>query len=243
VKPLRVPVESLSVGDCALDRDASNYVLRVHRMHAGQPLVLFDPLRSVEATATLLHATANVATCRVEAIRDARAVPTHAVSLLQALAKGDKLDRVVRDAVALGVGRIIFVVASRSVVRLKANESQARRQRWQRIATESARQSGRGNIPELVGPLSLEDGAARVEDCSLRLLLSPQAPTRLALLLAGCAAQPVALCIGPEGGLTSAEAIGLSKRGFQAVRFGDFTLRTETAATAVLGALVDWGMA
>lgn len=238
---LRVPVESICMGDNVLGREGSHYVLHVHRLRPGMPVILCDALHGIEADATLSSATAKTATCHVKALRQARAVPTHAVTLMQCLAKGDKLDRVVRDATALGATRIVVVAAIRSVVLVDASESEARRQRWTRIAIEAARQSGRGNIPEILGPLDLDDGANQVTDCPLRLLMSPQAPKRLSTLLCRCEVQPIALCIGPEGGLEAAEEELLVSRGFQTVRFGDFTLRTETAATAALGALVDWG--
>jgi 16S rRNA (uracil1498-N3)-methyltransferase len=241
VKPLRVPVESLGVGEYALDRDASNYVLRVHRIRPGQLLVLFDPTHGTEALATLLRATAKTATCRIDAIVDSRAVPTHAVTLLQALSKGDKIDRVIRDATALGVGQIVVVHAKRSVVRGEATQTEARRRRWQRIAAQAARQCGRGNVPAICGPLAFDPSLVSVADCSLRLCMSPDAPQRLSALLARHAVQPVAVLIGPEGGFVPDEERKLEAEGFTAVRLGDFTLRTETAATAALSVLADWG--
>jgi 16S rRNA (uracil1498-N3)-methyltransferase len=241
LKPLRVPVDSLEVGEQALDRDASNYVLRVHRVRPGQSLVLFDPIRGTEAVATLMRATAKAATCRIEAIVDSQAVPTHAVTLLQALSKGDKVDRVISDATALGASGIVVVSTSRCVVSFEEVQYEARSRRWQRIAAQSARQCGRGNVPTICGPLEFDASLLRIEHCSLRLVMSPEAPTPLSALLARQALQPVAVFIGPEGGLVPDEERKLEAKGFTAVRLGGFTLRTETAATAVLGVLADWG--
>lgn len=240
MKPLRVPVEALKIGEHLLDRDASHYVLNVHRCRPGMPLVLFDAAHGIEADATLVATAGKAALCQVETLRASRAVPTHPVTLVQSLSKGDKLDRVVRDATALGVTRIVAVAATRSIVHVDPSDALERRQRWSRIAVEAARQSGRGNVPEIIGPLDLAEGAGVVEDCSLRLLLSPHAQTRLGAVLVGHAAVPVAVCIGPEGGFDDEECGLLVARGFEPVRFGDFVLRTETAATAVLGALTDW---
>ena len=169
-------------------------------------------------------------------------MPNHPVTLVQSLAKGDKLERVVRDATALGVTRIVMVAANRSIVRVDASEREQRRQRCRRIAIEAARQSGRGNVPSILGPFALDEGARLVQDCPLRVLLSPDASVRLSSLLVGRVAVPVAVCIGPEGGFEPNEEGLLRASGFEVVRFGDFTLRTETAATAVLGALVDWAV-
>lgn len=241
MKVLRVPVELLSSGDHDLDRESSHYVLQVHRVRPGARLVLFDAARGVEAEAVLLKTHGKVATCRIGAVGESRAIPHDTITLLQAFAKGDKMDRVMRDATALGVARIIVVATTRCVVRVDADESEHRQRRWRRIAIEAARQSGRGNVPEIVGPLELDPATKQVAHVPLRLLLSPHAPERLTNVLMQYGAQPVAICIGPEGGLTPEEESVLLAQGFQSVRFGDFTLRTETAATAVLGALIDRG--
>ena len=53
---------------------------------------------------------------------------------------------------------------------------------------------------------------------------------------------PVTLLAGPEGGLTTEEAMLAHSRGFQAARLGPRVLRTETAALAALAAIQTlWG--
>lgn len=243
MRPLRVPVDQLREGDQELDREASHYVLTVHRLRAGMPLVLFDAARGTEADATLSGVKAKAAICRVAESRRSQAIPLRPTTLIQSLAKGDKLERVVRDATALGVTRVIAATARRSVPRFDVTENELRRERWTRIAVEAARQSGRGNIPELVGPWDLQRAAEAAADCQLRLMLAPNAPVRLRALLAERRDEAVAVCIGPEGGFEPIEEELLVGHGFVPVRFGDFILRTETAATAVLGALVDFRIA
>lgn len=242
MKALRVPTESLSIGEHRLDPDAAHYVSRVHRLQPGAELVLFDVQTGQEASARLVSVTAKAAVCRVERIWATTALPEHAISLYQSLAKGDKNDRVIRDATALGVSRILLVATERSVTRYDNDTGEARLGRWQRIAVESARQCGRGNLPELTGPIAFDAAAELQAETQLKLLLSPLATQTLSGVLRRSRPQPVALFIGPEGGLAPTEEQALIARGFQPVRFGRFTLRTETAATAVLGALVDWGL-
>jgi 16S rRNA (uracil1498-N3)-methyltransferase len=50
-------------------------------------------------------------------------------------------------------------------------------------------------------------------------------------------ATPVALLVGPEGGLTDSEIRFATAEGFASVKLGPFVLRTETATTAALGAI------
>ena len=200
---------------------------------------MFDPLLGVEAEAEIVAEAAGAITCRLDGVRPSgyRAVP---ICLLQALAKGDKPDQTIREATALGVERIVFVETEHVVVRLEAERSATRRTRWQRIAVEAARQSGRGNIPAIQGPLPLLDVLAQAAQ-SQRLLLSPNAAPLLAQLADWQPGQAVALLVGPEGGLSAAEIARAESAGFRPAALGRTTLRTELAGVAALGALVAFG--
>lgn len=238
MKALRVPAEGLACGICALSVDASNYVLRVHRATVGTPLTLFDPGLGLEAQATLSSVRGRTALCDVVSIAAAAAVPQERLVLLQAYAKGDKVDRVVRDATALGTTEIIIVATTRSIIQHEDADSSRRSERFRRIAVESARQCGRGNIPLLKGPMRFESLLnGTVELPEERWVLSPQGQSSLGERLALRAREPLAFFIGPEGGFTDVEIASLQELGFQPVRFSEFVLRTETAATAVLGAV------
>ncbi|MGB4593238.1 MAG: RsmE family RNA methyltransferase, partial [Coriobacteriia bacterium] len=69
------------------------------------------------------------------------------VWLVQGLAKGEKMDLVVRMATELGVERIIPLSTSRSVVRLDAGRAEVRVERWQRIVAGAAKQAQLARIP------------------------------------------------------------------------------------------------
>jgi 16S rRNA (uracil1498-N3)-methyltransferase len=239
MKVLRVPVESLSEGDIDLDTEASNYVLRVHRRKTDDALLLFDPERALEADAQLLGGQGRSARCRVGSLRPSATLPRARIVLLQAYAKGDRVDRVVRDATTLGVTDIVVTVTQRSVVQASDGDSAHRYERWHRIAVEAARQCGRGDIPRLVGPLEL----GKVDMSELpehRLVLAPDADHSLGQWQRERPPGDVALLIGPEGGLEALEIQRLEGLNFVPVRFAQFVLRTETAATAVLGAIASW---
>jgi 16S rRNA (uracil1498-N3)-methyltransferase len=213
----------------------------VHRVGPGEPLVLFDPYQGLEADALLVSGQGKVAVCRVTQVRPTAAVPKWPLVLIQSYAKGDKVERVVKDATALGVTQIVIVCTERTVVQIRAEEATHRRERFERIAIEAARQCGRGDVPTVVGPLGfteyLEQAASLPAE---RLVLSPEGTTSMSEWAKYTAACPLALFIGPEGGLEAREVSRLTACGFRAVRFADFVLRTETAATSVLGAVALW---
>jgi len=229
------PRTLLKEGELVLDEAASHYVARVHRLSAGDRVVLFDPEARLEADATIASIERRVA-CVVSAVRAASAVPTAALTLVQALGKGDKPERVVRDATALAATRIVFVESARSVVRASA-WSDDKRRRFRAIAVEAARQSGRGDVPVIEGPMSLAEAATLVKD-SMRLCLAPGRGPSLRAALAGRETDSIALFVGPEGGFDDGELSALAEAGLAFVVLGELVLRTEVAAAAALAAVI-----
>jgi 16S rRNA (uracil1498-N3)-methyltransferase len=229
---LRVPHSPLCAGELTLLAEESHYVSRVRRMSAGDELVLFDSDAKTEADAVILIADKKRTRVNVGALRAASVVGSLPVTLIQALGKGDKPERVLRDATALGIARVVIVETERSVPR-----GPKRRARWQKVLSDAARQSGRGDVPELSLPEDLD--AALNEAAGSRFVLAPSAETSLMTALRDWRGrQPLTLLIGPEGGLSEDEISRALTRGFLRVRFGSLVLRTETACTALLGALL-----
>lgn len=236
---LRVPLEALSPGQRQLGGALARYILRVHRRGIGDRLACFDPELGLEADAEILHVTGDTLECRFDNVRPSgyRAYP---ICLLQGLAKGTKPDSTLAEATALGVQSIVFVDTERAVVRLDRERGATRRERWQRIAAEAARQSGRGNVPHILGPLPFETALGQLT-APRRLLLSPAGTPLLRLLADWRAEQELALLVGPEGGFSRAEIERTAALGFLEASLGRTTLRSELAGVAALGALVAFG--
>jgi 16S rRNA (uracil1498-N3)-methyltransferase len=234
---VRVAVHPLVEGDAVLDVPASRYLVKVHRFEPGADFVVFDPEARSEADATLLEARIDGARCRIGTPRAAAQVSEHRFALIQCLGKGDKIDQVIRDATALGVQRLTIATSERAVVRI-SDEGPHRLERWRRIAIDAARQSGRGDLPEIIAPVELAvalDGASAAH----KLCLDPRAGVGLYRALAGWTeSEAIDVLIGPEGGLSPDELAAADRAGFVRVTLGPFTLRTETAETAALGAIL-----
>jgi 16S rRNA (uracil1498-N3)-methyltransferase len=236
-RTLRVPLDGLTAGERTLDGDAAHYVVRVHRLAAGDVFLAFDPSACTEADATVLAVAKRGVRCRLEAPRAAARLGLSGVTLVVCATKGDKLDEVVRAATALGASRISIVESERSVPELGSAEK--RFARFRSIAIDAARQSGRGDLPELVGPAPLSDVFARFSTSDARkLCLDPAAETSLGALLSTRGEQPLALLVGPEGGFTQAELDAAERAGFVRARLGELVLRAELASVAALSAVV-----
>lgn len=234
---LRAPVGSLGAGERSLDPATSRYLVRVHRLRSGDAFLAFDVDAGQEADAEILEADPRRARVRIGLPRPARVAAPLPVTLLWALGKGDKPESVIRDATALGVERVVLVSSERSVPRL-GERAEGRRERWRVVAREAARQSGRGDVPELVGPLTLEQALGLAPD-ALGVVLEPEAEAPLAEALGDWALPaPLRVLVGPEGGFDEAELAAARAAGLRSARFGRLTLRTELCAVAVLGALL-----
>jgi 16S rRNA (uracil1498-N3)-methyltransferase len=224
----RAPLSPIRAGEQQLPRDLAAYLVKVLRLRAGDPFVVFDPEAGVEAEAELLRDVPAIA--RVSEPR-AVVVSGRPVTLVHGLAKGDKPEQVLRAAVALGARRVLFVRTERSMA-----GAELRLERLRAVMLDAARQCGRGDLPELLGPLDLTEGARVVAE--LRYVLDPTAGQSLlaALRIVGDSIdRGVALAVGPEGGFSPSELALLVDAGFAPVRLGAHVLRTELAATAALG--------
>ncbi len=234
---LRVPVPSLGGGELRLDRAASRYVRRVHRLGRGDTIIVFDPEGHVEARALIIDdSEAGCLLCVEEPVVLQAPPPLHRC-LVQAAGKGDKLDTVVRDATALGVTTLVLLDADRSVRRLSGSAGN-KVERWRRICIEAARQCGRADVPNLEIAGSFADALGIVEGAEVRWILEPRAQAQLGDLLPSVSfSSELAVFVGPEGGWTPAELEAATTAGLEPVRAWPYVLRTETAATALLGAI------
>lgn len=165
------------------------------------------------------------------------------ITLLQALAKGEKMDLIIRQAVELGVDRIVPVVTARSIPRWNEAREAGRRQRWRAIIRAAAAQSRRAGLPA-VEPV--QDFAAVPALLAGRTALVPweeESGRGLDFIFEQAAPEgAVFIFIGPEGGITPGEMAALEAAGAKPVHLGPRILRVETAAAVTL-ALVQaaWG--
>jgi 16S rRNA (uracil1498-N3)-methyltransferase len=234
---LRVPVSGLQAGFFELDESAARYVTRVHRLSQGAHLTVFDPAARVEADAVIVRADRRRVICDVTLVRAATNVAQRPLWLLQGLSKADRFDLVVRDATALGATDIVPVAFERCDV-VVAGQSDARQRRWARISVEASRQCGRGDAATIHPCNNQLQAMAMLPSDAVRLCLWEQAVRPLGELAESIARAPgMVVMIGPEGGLEAGEVELAREFGFEVVSMGPFILRTETAATAVLGAI------
>jgi len=169
--------------------------------------------------------------------------PGPRIEVHQGLARGDKVDGVIRHLVEMGVDRIVVFEAGRSVARWDGARQAAAGRRWATIAREAAKQSHRAWLPVLEGPLPEAAAAAATATeppgRGLGLEADPAAASRLRDVLQDRVPTPdsVWVVVGPEGGLSEDEVATFAAAGAVPVSLGPQILRTETASV-VAAALV-----
>jgi 16S rRNA (uracil1498-N3)-methyltransferase len=222
--------------DVVLPAQAAEHLTRVLRLEPGAPLTLFNGAGG-EYSATL-GATAGKKTQVRVLEHDAveRDSPAD-ITLVQGVARGERMDLIVQKATELGVTRIVPVLADRSVVKLDPKQRARKLEHWQAIAISACEQCGRNRVPEVREPAALGDAIAELAAGSVRWLLAADARDSLATVAADAAARPIVLLIGPEGGLADNERQFALANGFAACRLGPRVMRTETAGLAALALL------
>ncbi len=228
-----------ATGATELPADEARHLARVLRLRAGDTVAVFDG-RGREVIARVESATATRVSVRSVEPRAAVPEPKVAITLAQALLKSDRMDRVVRDAVMLGVAAIRPFASRRSDVPLKAMAEGGRQHRWERTVVASVKQCGRAVVP----PVHL---ASEFQD----VLKGPPGGTRLMFVEPGAGVEPAALTtlegapppsdaivlIGPEGGWDPGEVRDARAAGVTLLSFGSRVLRADAAAASVMSVL------
>lgn len=225
--------------EVALPASAANHVARVLRLRTGAPVVAFDG-SGRDYHCEVVAIDGSRVRVRVGEAAEVRRESPLAVTLVQAVSRGERMDLTLQKATELGVRAIVPVFSARSVVRLDERQAAARLRHWQAVVVSACEQSGRSMLPRVHAPLDLAHYLADAPHGGLRLVPSPGARDSLA----GLSEAPTRaeLLVGPEGGFEGGELLAAESAGFKPVRLGPRVLRTETAgivALAVLQAL--WG--
>lgn len=216
---------------------AVSYLTRVLRLAPGAPLILFDG-NGGEYAAIFESATRERVRCRVGSFSAVERESALRITVLQGIARGDRMDTIVQKCTELGVARIVPIASERSVVRVSQEAGERKRVHWRGVAISACEQCGRNRIPDLDAPLAIDVALAGARSHARRVMLDPEAPRTLTERAS--ALEPdenLALLVGPEGGLSDSERALAEHAGFEPCSLGPRVLRTETAALAALSVL------
>lgn len=155
------------------------------------------------------------------------------LQLVQAVAKGDRMDWIIQKAVELGVASIQPVISQRSNVNLPSDRWQKKLAHWQGIITSACEQCGRNRVPDIFNVKPLAEIAEQTASLDAhKVIFSPKSQTLLsAQQFSGV---DFIMAVGPEGGFDDDEEAFLAQKGYDLYNLGPRILRTETAAISAI---------
>jgi 16S rRNA (uracil1498-N3)-methyltransferase len=227
-----IPPERITGTEIPLQTKEARYLLTVLRLTAGDAVTVFDGEGQEYRGELREDDEQGVYLVIQEELHPKRESPLR-ITLGQGLLKGDKMKFVIQKATELGVDKIIPLVTSRSIPIVEGERESLRIGRWQRIAQEAAKQSGRTIVPEIKAIEELTDFLAQGE--GVRIMLWEGEPTPLREIAGKIDPRAgITLLIGPEGGFTEEEATAAQAQGFLVAGLGQRVLRAETATLSCL---------
>ncbi|MEN6340621.1 MAG: 16S rRNA (uracil(1498)-N(3))-methyltransferase [Clostridiaceae bacterium] len=212
--------------------DDAHHIARVLRMRTGDALSLCDGAgREFDAVINAISQTEVV--CTIGDAHESGAESPCKVTLFQCLPKTGKFETIIQKCTELGVFAVVPVFSSRCVV-VPDKDFDKKRERYQRVALEAAKQSRRAAVPDVL-PL-VKIGSIQPKQFDLFLIAYEEEETRSLKTALKQSSSPgsIGILIGPEGGLTSEEVSRLTQLGAVSVSLGKRILRTETAGMAML---------
>lgn len=241
----------LEVGQASVWRGReAQHAAAVRRLHPGETVSISDGA-GLTVTGTTIEATRDTVRMTVTRItHDARPRPT--LTLVQALAKGDRDERAIESATELGVDRVIPWQASRSIAQWRGPKQAKGEAKWKNIVTAATKQSLRSWVPEVL-PLATMSALRDVLRNSLILVLDPRSDEKVTdaavvsamQALAGSpeasqnsgTSADIALIVGPEGGISADELATFAEWGARRVLLGTNVLRTSTAGPTAIAVI------
>jgi 16S rRNA (uracil1498-N3)-methyltransferase len=235
---LWAPPERWTEADIRLPPPEAHHAQRVLRLRAGDEVTVLDGAGRTARCVLVDEFSSDPRLAIVERASHPRPAPE--IVVYQGAAKGAKVDTVVGRLGALGAAEVVVFSSERSVVSWDTGKSARVAERWAAVARSAAKQSGNPWITATGPPLAWPDLIERVEREPRAVLLWEEADMALRKVVAG---ERLALVVGPEGGITPAEAAALRSVGAMPASLGPRILRTEEAAVAaVIGVLWHFGV-
>ena len=216
--------------------DDARHISRSLRMQPGENVVLCDSI-GTDYNGRIERIADDGVEVRILEFCKSVAEPSVQVTVYQGLPKAEKMDSIVQKAVETGAVKIVPGLTSRCVSKPDEKAAAKKAARWQKIALEAAKQSGRGIIPQ-IAPLTGFREAVKQAAQSGEIILFFEGGGKSIAELVGRETRELAVFIGPEGGFFFADVDFAVQNGAEIGTLGARILRTETAPIAALAAIM-----
>lgn len=234
---IRFFIENISDNNYTLTGEDAHHAIKSLRVKIGENIILCDKnsfehickVEKISKDEVLLSAIKSQKNTSESNIK---------ITLYQALPKNDKMDLVVQKSVELGVFKIVPIETSRCISKPSEKSISKKIERWQKIAKEAAKQSGRGIIPNISSPLKLDEAISKIKDYDKSLVFYENGGEKIKNSLKTYD-KNISIFIGPEGGFETEEIDKLKSFGATISTLGTRILRTETASLAAISVITN----
>lgn len=228
-----------------IDGPVARQITRVLRLEVGDNVVLLDN-SGWEYIVTLEDVTASDVSFRILDKYLGNGEPSIKITLCQALLKGGKLETVWQKGTELGISTFIPMVSSRAINRGGGNSPDNKHERWHRVISEAAEQSGRSLIPKLSPIEPFQEAIVKSQGVRLlaweeEVLQSNGGLSLKSYLIDNIdkiARDGLSIFVGPEGGFDRYEIEHAWELGVPSVSLGRRILRAETAGLVMASAVM-----
>ena len=223
-----------------IDSEDANHLKRVLRINVGDVITVCDGA-GIDYTVKVSEIGKNEIECDIIDRKKSDTEPNINITLYQGLPKAAKMDYIIQKNTELGISKIVPAKLARCVVKLENKAAEDKKcERWQKIAIASAKQSGRGIVPVIDNPMTVDEIIEDVKDYDLVFVpYECEDQSRLKTIVESVPdAKDIAFIIGPEGGFDISEIEKFKAAGIKTVTLGKRILRTETAAESVVSMLM-----
>lgn len=177
--------------------------------------------------------------CKIISSENSKSEPDIFLTLYQALPKGDKFETIIQKSVELGVSRIVPVMTKRCVSRPDDKSFSKKLIRYNKIAEEAAKQSGRGIIPEITPIMDFDKAVKEASENDIPLICYEREGGKRFSEIDFMGKKTVSLIIGSEGGFDASEAENAIDKGIIPIWLGERILRCETAPVAAISIIMN----
>lgn len=232
---------AITDGSAAIIGADAYHIARSLRMAVGEKITVCDEDRN-EYLCELTRIRDDEVTARILSLKTNDTELPCRVRLYQSLAKGEKMDYIIQKAVELGADTIVPVASARCILKLDRKGAEQKCARWQKIAEQAAKQSGRGVVPRVLMPASFSEALSDASAaCSRSFFCYEGEGTKPLKTYLSAGVEPgavIGVFIGPEGGYEPSEFSSAVTAGLLPTGLGKRILRCETASGFFLSCLI-----
>lgn len=210
-----------------------HHLKNVCRLEEGERVEILDGRGGI-ATATIQKIDKKQAQLEITERRTLPALPQPQINLILSLPRFQKMDTIIQKSVELGVAQIIPVFSDRSFLKKPSADLKSKIHRWNKIALEACKQSGRAWPLVLTVAVDLEEQLEKTAPQSALFLYEGEGALNIKQALEKLTLPPeINVYIGAEGGFSPREVELFVQKGLKPITLGELVLRVETACITI----------